>query len=258
MQYTPWEGRHGHLHLTMIWNRNHSAVVLDVGGVLLRSPSLQALPLSPRLILNALDSPTWHELERGKISEDDCNREIATTFKCDLSTWQKCLSVMRASLVSNSELIFGIKKLKKLIPTLQVFGLSNMPAWDYEQLKSTLDGWDIFDNILISANIQQRKPDDAAYKAFLDTCGIDAGSCIFVDDRLENVVAAQSLGYEGILFETTESTIRQLYQRLVDPANRGRMYLRANAKSLFCELSTGGVQPDNYSQLLILEHTGER
>ena len=232
--------------------------MLDIGGVLLLNPSIQNLPLSPRLILNALDSPTWHDLERGKISEDDCNSVIAAAFQCDLNTWRKCLSIMRGSLVSNSEFIFGIKKLKKLIPSLQVFGLSNMPSWDYEQLKPTLDDWDIFDNVLISANLQQRKPDDAAYKAFLDTCGIDAGSCLFVDDRLENVVAAHSLGFEGLLFETTESTIRQLYQRLVDPVERGRLYLRANARHLFCELSTGGVQPDNYSQLLILEHTGER
>jgi FMN phosphatase YigB (HAD superfamily) len=165
---------------------------------------------------------------------------------------------MRASLVSNGELVFGIKKLKKLVPSLQAFGLSNMPSWDYEQLKSTLDDWDIFDDVLISANLRQRKPDHAAYKAFLNTCGIDAGSCIFVDDRLENVVAAHSLGFEGILFERTESTLGQLYQHLLDPANRGRLYLRANAKNLSCELSTGGLQPDNYSQLLILEHSGER
>lgn len=244
--------------MTVTSSRKYSTIVLDVGGVLLFNPSIGSVPVSPRLILNALDSPVWHELERDNISETDCNVAVCQTFGCDLELWIETLSMMRGSLRPNTEFIQTIRCLKEINPRLRVLGLSNMPSWDYEQLKPTLDEWGIFDGFFTSAQLRERKPDEIMYKKFQEEAGVDAESCVFVDDRLENVVAAHSIGFQGIVFDDTESATLQLQALFPDPVLRGRSFLLANAKKLFCELNTGGHQPDNYSQLLILEHTTDR
>ena len=52
----------------------------------------------------------------------------------------------------------------------------------------------------ISGDVGHRKPDGAIYDAFLATVPVTA-NCIFVDDRIDNVVAAASRGMRSILFK---------------------------------------------------------
>lgn len=84
-----------------------------------------------------------------------------------------------------------------------------------------------------------------------------ASSCIFVDDKVEIVTAAQALGFKGIVFKDNDLLVRFLHNALGDPVSRAQMFLSHNAKKMFCTLDTGQVQPDNYSQLVILQNTGD-
>ncbi|KAJ4171571.1 hypothetical protein NW754_013341 [Fusarium falciforme] len=129
---------------------------------------------------------------------------------------------------------------------------------DFQGLKPLIDEWDIFDNFYASGLTGFRKPDIACYERFLEHCKILPKACIFVDDRIENVVTAQSLGFRGVHLTDTSSVVATLNNLLGDPVARGLEFLKRNAKNLFCETNAGKTQPDNYSQLLILEHTGDR
>jgi HAD superfamily hydrolase (TIGR01509 family) len=57
---------------------------------------------------------------------------------------------------------------------------------------------DLFDPVVISAHIGVMKPDPAAYQALLDALNCPENQTIFIDDRLENVLAARALGMHGI------------------------------------------------------------
>ena len=50
----------------------------------------------------------------------------------------------------------------------------------------------------ISGGVGYRKPDGAIYEAFLSAS--DAATHVFVDDKLQNVLAAESKGMRGVLF----------------------------------------------------------
>ena len=52
----------------------------------------------------------------------------------------------------------------------------------------------------ISGDVGHRKPDEAIYDAFLQAVPQGA-TCVFVDDRIENVAAAVSQGIRGVLFD---------------------------------------------------------
>ncbi len=52
----------------------------------------------------------------------------------------------------------------------------------------------------ISADIHYIKPDPRIYQYTCEVCGIDPSACIFIDDQIENVRAAQDIGMHAFLF----------------------------------------------------------
>ena len=53
---------------------------------------------------------------------------------------------------------------------------------------------------IVSGEVQLLKPDAAIYHLFLEQAGLKAADCVFIDDTLANVTAAQSIGMHGIHF----------------------------------------------------------
>ncbi|PFH63106.1 hypothetical protein XA68_17750 [Ophiocordyceps unilateralis] len=237
----------------------YSSLVLDLGGVLaFYSPMTKYTGLSPRQIKNALDSPCWYDYERGKISKQDCYAQVTATFNIDQGGWELALKQMMDGLQVNKDLIAAISSLKEAHPKLRVYCLSNIPQPESEYLMDQVKSWGIIDELYASSDAGHRKPDAALYKYFLERSGNRAQDCIFVDDTLENIVAARVLGFRAILFQDTRAVVRTLHNLLGDPVARGMAFLKSHAGHLFCQTTSGEVQPDNYSQLLILQNTGDR
>ncbi|KAM0281758.1 hypothetical protein ACHAO9_010601 [Fusarium lateritium] len=235
-----------------------ATLVLDLGGVLANYTIKNTVGLSASQIASALDSPYWHDYERGQASQQECYEEICNAFGIDLETWIEALEQMREGVYPDLALISAIKELKKMCPEVKVFCLSNIPAPELDLLKDQINSWGIIDQFVASSTLQQRKPDSAIFNAFLDIAKTSASSCIFVDDKTESVVMAQTLGFKGVHFSDTDDLVRVLHNLLGDPVARARTFLKDNAKNLFCTLSTGHMQPDNYSQLVILQNTRDR
>ncbi|RTE82370.1 hypothetical protein BHE90_003064 [Fusarium euwallaceae] len=212
---------------------NFSSLALDVGGVLLFYSASNIKTLTPRQLSNALDSPIWHDYERGKVSKKICYDRICRQFGFDPNTWIEALDTMRESLRPNVELIDEIKRLKLANPQLKVFGLSNISAEDFQQLKPLVDTCGIFDEFYASCLTSQRKPDVACYERFLEDGKISPETCVFVDGRIENVVVAQSLGFRSLHFNDTPSAVTTLRNLFGDPVSRGLDFLSRNAKKLF-------------------------
>ena len=66
----------------------------------------------------------------------------------------------------------------------------------------------------------------------IEETGIDPTRTIFVDDKLENVITAQSFGMHGIIFDDQENVIRQLKNICSDPTSRGSKFLASRKKNL--------------------------
>jgi FMN phosphatase YigB (HAD superfamily) len=237
---------------------NYTTVVLDLGGVLLNYTSKNTVGLTSTQIKSALDSPYWHEYERGGVSRQEAYEQVSQAFKIDLDTWTEALEQMKDGMQPNKALISAIKDLKTAYPAVKICCLSNIPGSELALLKDEIEGWGIIDQFIASSDLQQRKPEMGIYSTFLEKIQEPASNCIFIDDKVGSVVNAQCLGFKGIVFTTTEELIRVLHNMLGDPAARAKTYLNKNAKNLFCTMNTGNLQPDNFSQLLILHHTGDR
>jgi epoxide hydrolase-like predicted phosphatase len=87
--------------------------------------------------------------------------------------------------------------------------LSNSPAG----LADWLTRWNmdqLFDVVFCSGDEGVAKPDPRAYEQTLDRLTVKAHEAVFVDDALENVLAARSLGMHAIQFTTAKALKKDL------------------------------------------------
>ena len=70
--------------------------------------------------------------------------------------------------------------------------------------------FDRFRDILVSGDERLVKPDPAIFALALDRFGLADGEGLFVDDRAENVAAAEAAGFVGYLFRGAEGLRAEL------------------------------------------------
>jgi 2-haloacid dehalogenase len=85
-----------------------------------------------------------------------------------------------------------------------VFALSNFGAETFVMAQQRYPVLREFDRAYISAHLGVIKPDPAIYAAVEADCGLAPGSLLFVDDRPENIAAAEARGWRGHVFDGPE------------------------------------------------------
>lgn len=92
-----------------------------------------------------------------------------------------------------------------------------LPSLDW-----SLDSLDIrkyFDEIIISSYEGVEKPDKDIYIAGVEKLGSTFEECIFIDDKIENVRAAESLGMKGLYLDREKDTLKALIDFLNSETN---------------------------------------
>ncbi|KAF7360045.1 Alpha-D-glucose-1-phosphate phosphatase YihX [Mycena venus] len=228
----------------MSWANNFDSLILDIGDVLFTWSPDTKTTISPKRLKQILTCSIWLEYEKGLISEADCYDRAGVEFSLPHEEIRHALVQARESLQSDQELIGLIRELKER---------SN------GALRQKVD-WDLFERIFTSSEVGERKPHLGFYNYVLREAKIDPRRAIFIDDKLDNVLSARSLGLYGIVFPSDGSnTIRRILQNLLnDPVLRARDYLRHNAGRLQSITHTGVVVQENFAQLMILQATDDR
>lgn len=81
----------------------------------------------------------------------------------------------------------------------RVYVLSNWGSESFDLIRAQhSDFFDLFDGIVISGEEGLAKPDPAIYHLLLTRFHLDPAECVFLDDQLVNVQAAESCGIAGI------------------------------------------------------------
>ncbi|MGH4122465.1 MAG: HAD-IA family hydrolase [Clostridium sp.] len=87
--------------------------------------------------------------------------------------------------------------------------------WSFDTLKIRK----YFKNIIISAYEGVDKPDKAIYVSGVRKLGCKFEECIFIDDKIENVEAAESLGMKGFYLDRKKDTLKALLDILSNEFN---------------------------------------
>jgi len=233
-------------------------LILDIEGVVLNSSNESHPTLSPRQIKTALQSTIWNDYESGRLTRQECYNKLTTTFDISQKDWEETVRQLNKSLRENIDFIEAIRSIRINYPNLRVSAMTNVSAPDFEDIRSMVEGCGIFDDIYTSMEAGCRKPELTFYQRVLESLKAKPQSCIFIDNKPENVVMAHTLGMQGVVFTDTKAVVNRLHNSLGNPVERATAFLRQNKGNLFCETDTGCKLYDNFSQLLILLCTGDR
>ena len=99
--------------------------------------------------------------------------------------------------------------------------LSNTNDLHWEEIKRRYlseEGYtcaDLFDNVFVSHEMHLAKPDPEIYHSAVRQIGRPAAQCLFIDDTLINVEAAQHEGLQGAWLDLRKESVCELIRRVV-------------------------------------------
>jgi HAD superfamily hydrolase (TIGR01509 family) len=142
-------------------------------------------------------SPAWAEIECGGGDPaewtDGAHRELERRAGRTLprlhEEWRRAQVVIDA----NIELV------RTLRPGYRCSVLSNADRSLRARLEGELRLHDLFDDIVVSAEVGMAKPKPEIFRLAADRLGLPPEACVFVDDWDKNVEAARAVGMQAVL-----------------------------------------------------------
>ena len=198
------------------------AVVFDVGHVLfdwdVRLLYAKLIPDEAALdaFLRDVVTPQWH-------ARHDSGEPFADTSAALIARFPQHRELIAAYGPRFGETIPGpIAGMHEIVAELDaagvpLFSITNFSGEFFRPFRAQHAAlFDRFRNILVSGDERLVKPDPAIFALALDRFGLAPGEALFVDDRAENVAAAEAAGFLGHVFRDAEAVRAELVaQRLL-------------------------------------------
>jgi epoxide hydrolase-like predicted phosphatase len=195
-------------------------IFVDFGGVIMRTEDK-----GPRTRLAERFGMTFQDLEK-IFFESDSSRRASTGEISEEAHWQAVAKTLGVSRVEADRIIAEffagdqtditlLDFLRSLRPGHKVGLISN--AWSGLRAFITAQKFaDVFDEMVISAEVGLMKPDPRIYFTALKKMGARPEESVFLDDVLVNVEAARAVGMLAIQFTQPEKSLEELKQLLID------------------------------------------
>lgn len=190
-------------------------VVFDLGGVLLAwnpdeiiggvfdDPDLRAL--IKREIFQHAD---WLAMDRGQLTETDAIPRFHGRTGVPSAKLEELLQHAKESLIPIPE---SLELLNELAAQgVNLYCLSNMPAWRFDYIQPLYPFWSHFKGIVISGVVKMTKPDREIFEYLLSQFQLQPSATVFIDDHPINLDGARQLGLHTILFRSADDCRRQL------------------------------------------------
>lgn len=68
-----------------------------------------------------------------------------------------------------------------------------------------------FETIIISSFVGVSKPENGIYEFALNSLGVMAEECLFIDDKLKNVELAMKIGFKGLYLDRKSVALFLIY-----------------------------------------------
>lgn len=210
------------------------AIIWDMGGVILNmideSPRLTLaeefnLPLE-KIYSAIFDSQSAMHASIGRITLIQHWQNVGNLLGIQPPELESFLKRFWAADGIDTNLVAFIRALK---PQFRIGLLSN--AWD--NLRSFIQQeWqiaDVFDELVISAEVGLTKPDPRIYEMTVARLGVQPGEAVFLDDLERNILAAREAGLHAIQFRNPRQGLSELASMLeqegqgLNPAARAHL-----------------------------------
>ncbi len=189
---------------------NIKNIIFDLGGVLIDWDPRYLY----RKIFESEEEIDWfldHVCTFDWNEKQDGGRTIAQANQIAIARYSNYKNEIEAFYGRWTEMLGGADKevvsiLKSCISqsAYRVVALTNWSAetWPWATERFEFLGW--FEDVLVSGKEKLKKPDPKIYQMILTRNNLQASECIFIDDNLRNVQAAEAQGIIGIHFKNAE------------------------------------------------------
>lgn len=190
-------------------------IILDVGKVLVEWDTEYAFremgldgEAGRAVAAATVASPDWNELERSLLTDE----EILVKFIAHAPEYEKEIRMVWDNIALP---IWQYDYARPWIRAMKrngyrVYILSNYSRYTYEHTREALSFLEDVDGALFSFQVKQIKPEPEIYRSLLAKYSLNPQECIFLDDRRENVEAAEAQGIAGIQFTGYEEALLEL------------------------------------------------
>ena len=191
------------------------AVVFDVGRVLYRwdlrhlFAKLIAEEAELERFCTTVVTPEWHY-------QHDAGRPIAEMVAERCAEFPEHAPLIEAYAARFNESIPGpVHGSLELVEALHargvpLYAITNFGAETWAAFRPTAPVFDRFRDIVVSGVEKIAKPDPAIYALAADRFGLEPCAMLFIDDTLENVVAARDCGWHAHHFRDAAGLDREL------------------------------------------------
>ncbi len=205
------------------------ALIFDVGGVLqlggnssinhkkitsksgVHKEIAEKLGISVDQYFDSIDT-VYAKLMEGKILENKGVNIMAKNLKITPKKLRKIYTQSYKKHFSlNNKLFDYTKAIKK--KGYKVAILSDQWPVSKKAL-ITKKTYEVFKPVVLSCDVQMRKPDPRVYKLTLKKLRLKPKETVFIDNQKWNFPPARKLGMKTVLFKKTEQTIKDLNQML--------------------------------------------
>jgi HAD superfamily hydrolase (TIGR01509 family) len=196
---------------------NVETVIFDFGGVFTfewRTRELfnaydRELGLPPGTLINYLyTGETWELVSTGEISEDEYMRRLQAHWE---GSWPASLEAFKHGRVQAEGINRRVVQLALALRKEHNLALLSNATISLRSYLSELRLLDLFDVVVLSAEVGLRKPNPAIYSLTANLAETDPALCLMIDNLERNTSVAESLGMQAVVFKSAA----QLQQTLL-------------------------------------------
>ena len=158
----------------------------------------------------------WDRLDEGSITDDEVKRGICSRLPDKL---RKSACLVYDNWYKNVPFIKGMPEILREIKSNggRLYLLSNISktfAESYHTVPEIKQVLDMFDGLVFSAELGITKPDKEIFNYLLRRYNLKAEESVFIDDRINNIIGAQTVGIKTILFEGSVDKFKTEIRRI--------------------------------------------
>lgn len=151
----------------------------------------------------------WNvQMDAGKPFEQGVAEKIAQYPQWEKEIrlyWERWIDMMGDTIPNMYDWILQLKQ-----QGYAIYGLTNWSTETFIQVKDKYSIFQLMDGIVMSGEERVTKPDAKIYHILLNRYQLAPEECVFFDDNLNNVIAAQNIGIHAVQFQSTEQAKREL------------------------------------------------
>jgi putative hydrolase of the HAD superfamily len=194
-----------------------SIIIFDFGGVVGGTDwSLLAQSIAP--LFNMSQDHALNLLQQYRASKhlpmspeafwSNFEKQSGITLPADwLATFEglRCLAT-----IENTAVINIVHQLKDQGYRVAIFSNVSPLRAAYVRRKGI---YNHFDPVVLSCDIDAKKPTPEAFKALFDQIKKPPATCLLIDDKAQTIEAAKQLGMDGIVFSSVNNLLEELRKR---------------------------------------------